>query len=803
MNYLYAAGVVILLCGSSLAQHIKLNGRLQTDQKIPVRNTRVTVAGGQTGLTDANGRFSIDLSTDLKEGERVIINVQKKGWVINHPLDGEWNLPNMRLQNIQTLDVIIVPLGSKALWTDARIEKELKANSDRIAKLQIDANQRKEIDFTQFLEELAGKYGTTPTATKEAFDSWANAVEKSTDSHIKGLRDFYNQKFPAAAKNFKEAATQGEENVAEDWRLAGNSALLAYDFRDAIESYSQSQNLISKIKHAEKWAEVTNLLGIAKRELGVRTEGDEAIKLLSESACAFKQNLLIYAREKHPLDWAMTQNGLGNALQEQGIRVEVEEGQRLLSEAVTAFRQALLVYSRDQMPRYWAAAQNNLGIALQEQGKRAAGSEGQRLLSESITAFREALTVFNHELLPEEWAMTQNNLGNTLAEQGSKTQGQEGDRLLSDAVTAFRGALTVYTREHRPQQWAATQNNLAGTLQEQGKRASGQERVHLLSQAVRAYREVLTVYTREHLPQQWAITQNNLGTALNIQGTAAGGQEGRRLLTEAVTALRLALTVYTREHLPQQWAAIQSNLGANLQEQGATAEGQERVRLLTEAVTAYQDALTVYTFEHLPQDWATTQKDLAQTFVYLSDWANAAQCYENVLKVDPGNLFAYQRASFLEQEVLFDYKMAFALNESWLRQHPDDLWAMSSFAEKHFTTGRFDQCEQRIAMLLPNEKLDVRVKIALRTIEIANLLALNQSSNVPAKIKFLIEVVSSQEADFQLGWSVEGTKHFISQDERLNASKDWLSRLFSAMSGENRDAIVTRLKVLSENFIAK
>ena len=123
MKCLAASLVTICLSATALAQNIKLNGRLLTDEKRPVMNTRVSVAGRQSGLTDANGRFSIDLSSDLKEGERVIITVRKKGWVINYPLDGEWNLPNMGLQRVQTLDVIIAPLGSKALWTDARIEK--------------------------------------------------------------------------------------------------------------------------------------------------------------------------------------------------------------------------------------------------------------------------------------------------------------------------------------------------------------------------------------------------------------------------------------------------------------------------------------------------------------------------------------------------------------------------------------------------------------------------------------------------------------------------------------------------------
>src|SRR6185503_11781348 len=142
-------------------------------QRRPVPNTRVGVAGRQTGLTDAKGRFSIELSSDLKAGERVIINVQKKGWLINYPLDGEWNIPNVGLQNIQTLDVIIVPVGSKALWTHARIEKLIASLSTEITNLKREGERRRTVDFTYFLSEWADKYGFTPQEVREAFHNWA------------------------------------------------------------------------------------------------------------------------------------------------------------------------------------------------------------------------------------------------------------------------------------------------------------------------------------------------------------------------------------------------------------------------------------------------------------------------------------------------------------------------------------------------------------------------------------------------------------------------------------------------------
>jgi tetratricopeptide (TPR) repeat protein len=755
MNYFRASLVIVFLGTSALAQHIQLNGRLITDDKRRVRNTRVSVAGGQSGMTDANGRFSIDLSSDLKEGERVIITVGKvrgKDWIINHPLDGEWNLPKMELQNIQTLNVIIVPWGSKALWTHARIEKKLQEMSDRIAKLQRGGNQPKQIDFTEYMSELAKKYGSTPQATTAAFDEWAKAVEESSDHHVKGLVDFYNQNFTSSAENFKKAAQKGEENAAEDWKLAGNSASAAHDFQDAVGSYDHAKHMISRIKSPEKWAEVTYLIGIAKVELGVRIEGQEGLRMLSESVAAFREALLIKTRERQPEDWATTQNGLGNALQEQGNRAEPHESTQLLTEAAAAYRQALEVLTRERFPRVWAGTHLNLGNVLSQQGIRIAGPERAQPLSEAIAAYNRALLVFTRENFPKEWAATQMNLGNTLKELGIGTQGTESLRLLGEAEAAHRQALLVNHRERAPQEWAMATLNLVTTLKEQGTRVQGSESLRLLSEAVKTYRQALLVFTRETLPQEWAMTQNGLGTALKELGTRTEGQEGLRLLGEAVAAHRQTLSVYTREHLPQAWAMAQNNL--------------------------------------------------ARTFLDLKDWTNAAQSYANFLQVYPDAQLAYQRAGFLCHEITFNYEQAFALNRAWLESHPEDISALSNSAENHFTTSKFEQSQKLISSLLANDKVDPGIKVALGAIEIADLLALNKAHEVPLRMKTLIEIVKSQPADFKVQWGFEGTKHFIAQNEKLVA-KDWLMRLFAAMAGENRDAIVAGLKAASESFIAK
>jgi hypothetical protein len=190
------------------------------------------------------------------------------------------------------------------------------------------------------------------------------------------------------------------------------------------------------------------------------------------------------------------------------------------------------------------------------------------------------------------------------------------------------------------------------------------------------------------------------------------------------------------------------------------------------------------------------QNNLARAYFNLKEWTSAAQLYENVLEVHPDFRPAYERARFLEHEVLFNYQRAFNLSQSWLQRNPNDLSAAADFAEKHFTTGSFAESERRISSLLSDARVGPGIKIPLLAIEVANLIALNRSTETWLRLKNLNELLEAQPADFKLQWSFEGTKHFISQSQQLAGNKDWLLQLFRALACENRDAIVKELKAL-------
>ncbi|HET6975465.1 MAG TPA: tetratricopeptide repeat-containing protein [Pyrinomonadaceae bacterium] len=470
MKWLLTSLTVALLSTVAIGQQLKLEGRLVTDAGEPVPNIRVRV-GGEQALTDTQGRFSIPLSPKLSASKNVIIVVEKKNWLINQPLDGEWSLP---AGGMQSLDVIIVPWGSKALWTNARIEKELRTGGQ--------------------IEELARKYGSTLQATKEAFDKWATTQNDNGNA-------------------LKEQASRVEG--AEGIRLLS----------EAVSAYERAALVFTRDDRPQEWATTQHNIGNALQEQGARAKGAESVRLFGEAAAAYRRALTIRTREELPRQWATTLNDLGNALQGQGARAEGVEATRLLGEAADAYGQALLFFTREYAPQEWAIMQHNLGSALHERGSRTEGPSALKLLGDAVTAYRQALLIRTREQLPQQWAVTQNNLGNALQAQGTKAEKSEALRLLHESAAAYRLALLVFTREQRPQLWAMTKHNLGSALQEEGTRADGSDSQRLLLEAVAAYQEALLVWTRPQRPQQWAMAQNNLARAyFNLKDWANAAQ---------------------------------------------------------------------------------------------------------------------------------------------------------------------------------------------------------------------------------------------------------------------------------------
>jgi len=79
----------------------------------------------------------------------------------------------------------------------------------------------------------------------------------------------------------------------------------------------------------------------------------------------------------------------------------------------------------------------------------------------------------------------------------------------------------------------------------------------------------------------------------------------------------------------------------------------------------------------------------------------------------------------------------------------------------------------------------------------------NNFPHHPTLLDILQSAISSQPDTFKVGWTFEGIKHFISQNEKLAPYRPWLLELFAAMEiKDGREAILAALREVREKFKA-
>ena len=247
---------------------------------------------------------------------------------------------------------------------------------------------------------------------------------------------------------------------------------------------------------------------------------------------------------------------------------------------------------------------------------------------------------------------------------------------------------------------------------------------------------------------------------------------------------------------------VQDNLGLTLLEQGLREGGETRRLLLTQAVEAFRGSLEVRTFEALPPQWAMTHANLARASAALGQREAAAQSHANVLRVNPDDERTYTLLATIYHQQLFYFEAELNLHRSWLERHPDDVSALMRFAEDNFTTGRFAEAEKRTDELVARPGLDASSRAVLLALKMAAGLAQQKTQIVAEELHQLVAVVSTQPEDFVVTWFWEGTKHFISTDERLSHARDRLVQILSALQAQNRAAILTALKAAEAGDVA-
>ena len=698
----------------------ELQGRVyhlgKDEEKVPETGIVVTcLETGSRDDTNDQGIFRLPLLA-LQPGRKVTLSIDKPGWRIRYPFEGEVVIPAPSGKEIISVEVL--PVGSKLFWTDDRIENFIERAIED-AKRETSQEKKHTIDLNRYLKDWAIEYGFKPQDAQKEIDRWIAEVEKNHEGVYKsGLAAFAKKQFRDAARHFRdsadwnarqlkeaqqrqaelaEQANKWREGLIRDLRLEGDSYHQEGEYQKALASYQEAHDHTSRDETPELWAATLNDIGRTLTEQAAMATSSEAVRVaqLEQAIQAHHQALLIYTYEKFPKDWAGTLNDLGFTLEEQSKWTDEECSAQLLVESVQAYRQALLIYTYEKFPQNWAGAQMNLGSILMSQGSQTEGERGAQLFGESVEANRRALLVYSREKFPQDWIPVQINLCGALSEQGRRIEGDRGAQLLTESIEICRQALLVATREQAPQRWAGLQNNLGIALSALGVRTGGEHGAQLLAESVEAFRQTLLGYPSERFPREWAVMQSHLGSSLLDLGWRTQGERGIQLLGESVEAHHQALLVLTREQFPTNWASIQSDLGNALWVQSARTEGERGIRLLAESVEAYRQALLVYTREQFPANWARTQNHIglalgeqgrrAQGEQGAKLFAEAVQAFRSASEIMTYEQFPAEWTSSKRNEVRAlrlsaRYEEAAQGLSEILSKSPDNTWAVDSLA---------------------------------------------------------------------------------------------------------------------------
>src|SRR5215470_15913173 len=158
----------MLLPGCLVAQDRKLRGivvHLGThEEKVLEVNLTVTIReNGNSQTTNSQGLFSIALPENFEPGAKVTLLVDKPGWRIHLPVEGETRVPaDLRKEEVE---VLLLPVGSPKFLSPTHLEKLFQELAEK-SKQQL-APDNKPVDFSRAIKDWAEKYGFSAQQAKE------------------------------------------------------------------------------------------------------------------------------------------------------------------------------------------------------------------------------------------------------------------------------------------------------------------------------------------------------------------------------------------------------------------------------------------------------------------------------------------------------------------------------------------------------------------------------------------------------------------------------------------------------------
>ncbi len=420
----------------------------------------------------------------------------------------------------------------------------------------------------------------------------------------------------------------------------------------------------------------------------------------------------------------------------------------------------------------------------------------------SLQAYEKAVKYLSKQSDTLLWADTWSQLG--LAHQvmahSARWKGDTSREHLEAAVVAYRRAMEVPIREREPKLWVVTYVNLSNTLMSLSKSAEGKRRLELLKQAEEAARLGLQVDMKDIVPGITGVLQITLGNALLLQGMSDPEEAGVELLKQAVDAALLAVSTTTCNCLEEKDTDAQARarflLGMAVLEwlPRGKPDTDTALALAKEAEKELRTALPAFTREKEPEHWATIHHLLGVASRLQAQYTQGAArlpLLSRAVEQSCQALSQHRRGTPEWNLAWTSLRQALseqAKDASWMETESPANFELQARSQEAYLLADYFKADPLHVMMSMGHKTP-RMQLGLRTVNIALFLAHDEPEYVPHELDALRAVVAAQPPDFKAPWDFSVLRCFIQNEERLDASRDWLRTLLQAVQARDRDTM--------------
>jgi len=198
-----------------------------TGTQSPVPDLLVKLSrAGEENTTTSDGYFEIKTSIDGYVGEKIIFHIEREGWIVKIPANGEYIMP--KFPDVIKKDIVLVRRGDKSLLNHAQIMAFLYDEVARLSKVKVEF---RDTELTKLVREYSRRLKLEEEALNHAIEDW---IKNAKTHEEKALAAFHK-------RDYEETINQANKVLRESVnirKLKADALFAKLDYLTALEEFN-------------------------------------------------------------------------------------------------------------------------------------------------------------------------------------------------------------------------------------------------------------------------------------------------------------------------------------------------------------------------------------------------------------------------------------------------------------------------------------------------------------------------------------------------------------------------------------